>query len=111
MARVWPAARKSKLLSAALNVRTIESAPIVVEMAPASTAASPLGGAMSPDKATADTLVLTSLGLKSLKLSAPDTAVSSLVLPVVLGISLIACGPEVSAVSTGLTTGGSTGGG
>src|SRR6266478_4407181 len=116
MVMVWPTPRKSKLLSAALNVRTIEPEPvsapyIVVESAPASTAASPLGGAPSPVQVTEDTLALTSLTLKLVKVSAPEVAVSRSALPVVLAISLIACGPEASAVSTGLTTGGSTGGG
>src|SRR5215831_16123378 len=115
MVRISPAARKSKLLSAALKVRMIEpeSEPkplIAVESAPASTAATWLGGA-PPDQAIEDTLVLTSLRLKSVKVSTAEDAVSRLPLPVAWGISAVACPPERSAPSTGWRTGGVGGGG
>src|SRR6266536_3349306 len=114
MVRVWPAARKSKWLSAALKMRAIEPesepAPlIVVESAPASTAASSLGGVAPPDQVIKDTLVLTALTLKSVNVSTPEDAVSRLPLPVVWGISVIPCPPDTSAASTGLA--GITGGG
>src|SRR5215831_7926799 len=112
MVRVWPAARKSKVLSAALKVRTIKPEPepaltIVAESAPASAAACPLGVA-PPDQVIEDTPVVTSLTLKSVKVSTPEDTVSRLPLPVIWGISVIPC-PESPAVSTGL--GGVTGGG
>src|SRR5262245_58847072 len=102
MVRIWPAARKSKLLSAAQNVRTIEPEPepastIVAESAPASAAACSLGGVAPPDQAIEDTLVLTSLTLKSVKVSTPGDAVSRLPLPVVWGSSVIAGAPETAA--------------
>src|SRR5262245_65486957 len=79
MVRVWPSARKSKLLSAALKVRTIEPEPepaltIVAESAPASAAAW-FGGVAPPDQSIEDTLVVTSLTLKPVKVSTPGDAV------------------------------------
>src|SRR5215510_12391442 len=116
MVRVWPSARKSKLLSAALKVRTIEPefepAPlIVVESAPASAAAW-FGGVAPPDQSIEDTLVVTSLTLKPVKVSTPGDAVSRLPLPVARGISVIPC-PESPAFSCGLggVIGGSGGSG
>src|SRR5262245_47243956 len=113
MSRVWPTARKSKVLSAAVKVRTIEPesepAPLIaVESAPASTSATSLGGVAPPDQLIEDTLVLAALTLKLVKVSTPEDAVSRLPLPVVWGISVIPC-PESPAVSTGL--GGLTVGG
>src|SRR5262245_23830466 len=115
MVRVWPSARKSKLLSAALKMRTIEPEPepasmIVVESAPASAAACSLGTAAPPDQSK-DTLVVTSLTLKLVKVSTPEDTVSRLPLPVVWRSSLIGCPPETSAASTGWRTGGVGGGG
>src|SRR5262249_49897742 len=105
MVRVWPSARKSKLLSAALKVRTIEPEPepaltIVAESAPASAAAW-VGGVAPPDQSIEDTLVVTSLTLKPVKVSTPGDAVSRLPLPVARGISVIPC-PESPAFSSGL---------
>src|SRR5262245_21548377 len=115
MVRISPAARKSKLLSAALKVRKIEpeSEPkplIAVESAPANAPASPLGIA-PPEEVIEDTLVLTSLRLKSVKVSTTEDAVSRLPLPVAWGISVVARPPERSAPSTGWRTGGVGGGG
>src|SRR5262245_45495465 len=114
MVRVSPAARKSKLLSAALNVVVIDPAkPVLLSVltevvsADASTVLSPLGSVAPPDQVTEARLALTVLTLKWVKVSSPEGAVSKLVLPVVLRISMIACAPETSAASTGL--GGSTG--
>ena len=64
---VSPAARKSKLLSAALNVKPIEPEPetvpvesaIGVDSALASTAASPLGSVAPPDQTAESKLELT----------------------------------------------------
>ncbi len=113
---VSPAARKSKLLSAALNVKPIEpvleampalSVVTDVNRALASTAASPLGSVAPPDQVIECTLVLTvwvSKKLTSVKLSVP-LAVSAVVESVTPAISVIACGPEVSAASTGAAFG------
>src|SRR5215467_9614560 len=115
MVRISPAARKSKLLSAALKVRTIapesEPAPIIVlKSAPASTSATPLGVG-PPDEVIEDTLVLTALTSKLVNVSTPEGVVSRLPLPVVWAISLIAWPPETSAASTGLGVGFVSGGG
>ena len=62
---VCPAARKSKAVSAALNVRAMEPEPepvlsvVVVESASASTAARPLGSVAPPDQMAEPTLVPT----------------------------------------------------
>src|SRR6266516_2487662 len=115
MVRVSPAARKSKLLSAALNVVTIDPEEAVllsvlteVVSADASTVLSPLGSVAPPDQVIEARLALTELTLKSVKVSVPEGTVSSLVLPVVLRNSMIAGAPETSTASTGL--GGITGG-
>src|SRR6516225_10737086 len=113
MVRISPAARKSKLLSAALKVRTIEPesepAPmIVLETAPASASATPLGVG-PPDEVIEDTLVLTALTSKSVNVSTPEGVVSRVPLPVVWAI--ITWPPETSAASTGLGVGFVTGGG
>src|SRR5215468_8706230 len=115
MVRISPAARKSKLLSAALKVRTIEPesepAPmIVLKSAPASTSATPLGVG-PPDEVIEDTLVLTALTSKLVNVSTPEGVVSRLPLPVVWAISVIAWPPETSATSTGLGVGFVTDGG
>src|SRR5215831_21020122 len=114
MVRISPAARKSKVLSAALKVRTIEPEPepalmIVAESAPASAAACALG-VRPVDQSIEDTLVDTSLTLKSVKESTPGDAVSTLPLPVMWASSVIA-GAPAPAVSTGLGVTGGTGGG
>src|SRR5215813_12611378 len=115
MVRISPAARKSKVLSAALKVRTIEPEPepalmIVAESAPASAAACALGGVRPVDQSIEDTLVDSSLTLKSVKVSTPGDAVSTLPLPVMWASSVIA-GAPAPAVSTGLGVTGGTGGG
>ena len=102
MVRVWPAARKSKALSAALNVTPIEPEPepvlsvAVVESAPASAAANPLGSVAPPDQVAEVTLVLT------VWWSVRSTSVKANV-PVVLKPSVTACGPEASAARTGVS--------
>src|SRR5260221_13131219 len=114
MVRVSPAARKSKLLSAALNVAVIDPAwksvvSAVTESAPASTAASPLGEAAPLDQVIEARLALTVPKFRSkwVKLRVAEGAVSSPVFPVVWGISMIGCDPA-SAESTG--SGGLTSG-
>src|SRR5215471_189842 len=116
MVRVSPAARKSKVLSGALNVVAIDPLlPVVLSVltevvsADASTALSPPGSVAPPDQVIEARLALTVLTLKWVKVSSPAGAVSKLVLPVVLRISMIACAPKTSAASTGL--GASTGSG
>src|SRR5262249_11545584 len=114
MVRVSPAARKSKVLSGALNVVAIDPLVLIelsvvtkVVSADASTAtSSTLGSAAPPDQAIEARLALTVLTLKWVKVSTPGGAVSKLVLPVVLRISVIACAPT-SAASTGLISTGS----
>src|SRR6516225_6908425 len=114
MVRVSPAARKSKLRSGALNVVTIDPEEPVLSLltevvnADASTALSPLGSVAPPDQVIEARLALTVLTLKWVKLSSPVDAMSRLVLPVVLGTSMIACAPETSGESCGLgcVTGG-----
>jgi hypothetical protein len=65
MVTVWPAARKSKALSAVLNLTVTPPDPepvlsvVVVESAPSSTAANPLGSVAPPDQVAEATLVLT----------------------------------------------------
>src|SRR5262249_22151649 len=114
MVRVSPAARKSKVLSGALNVVAID--PVVpvlsvlteVVSADASTATfGPPGRVAPPDQAIEARLALTVLTLKWVKVSSPAGAVSKWVLPVVLMISVVACAPETSAASTGLISTGS----
>src|SRR5262249_29103451 len=113
MVRVSPAARKSKVLSGALNVVAIDPlVPVLsvlteVVSADASTAtSSPLGSAAPPDQAMEARLALTALTFKWVKVSTPEGAVSQLLLPVVLRISVIARAPT-SAASTGLISTGS----
>src|SRR5262249_15235222 len=108
MVRVSPAARKSKLLSGALNVVAIDPEVVLavlteVVSADASTAPSPLGSGATPDpdQVIEARLALTEVTLKWVKVSSPEGAVSKSPLPVVLRISTIAC-PETSAASTGL---------
>src|SRR5215469_1893027 len=114
MVRVSPAARKSKVLSGALNVVAIDPLlPVVLSVltevlsADASTALSPPGSVAPPDQVIEARLALTVLTLKWVKVSSPAGAVSKLVLPVVLRISVAACAPEASAASTGLISTGS----
>src|SRR5262245_41310078 len=113
MVRVSPAARKSKVLSGALNVVAID--PVVpvlsvlteVVSADASTAKSgPLGSVAPPDQAIEARLALTVLTLKWVKVSSPAGAVSKVVLPVVLRIYVVACDPASSG-SHGLISTGS----
>ncbi len=113
MVRVSPAARKSKVLSGALNVVAID--PVVpvlsvlteVVSADASTAKfDPLGSVAPPDQVIEARVALTVLTFKWVKVSTPVGAVSKLVLPVVLRISMT-CAPETSAASTGLISTGS----
>src|SRR5262249_57344429 len=75
----------------------------------ASAAACSLGAAPPPDQAIEVTLVLTSLTLKSVKVSTPGDAVSGLPLPVMWGSSVIAAAPRTAA-STGLCVTGGGGG-
>src|SRR5215471_16990575 len=114
MVRVSPAARKSKVLSGALNVVAIDPLlPVVLSVltevvsADASTALSPLGSVALPDQVIEARLALTVLTFKWVKVSTPAGVVSRLVLPVMLGVSMIACAPETSAASTGLISTGS----
>src|SRR5215467_14273598 len=113
MVRVSPAARKSKVLSGAPNVVAIDPEEPVLSVltelasADASTALSPSGSLAPPDQMIEARLALTVLTLKWEKVNSPAGAVSKLALPVVLRISLIACAPETSAVSTGLISTGS----
>src|SRR5215831_11703328 len=114
MVRVSPAARKSKVLSGALNVVAIDPlVPVLsvlteVVSADASTAKfGPLGSVAPPDQVIEARLALTVLTLKWVKVSSPANAVSKVALPVVLKISVAACAPETSAASTGLISTGS----
>src|SRR5262249_19668133 len=112
MVRVWPSARKSKLLSAALKVRTIEPEPdpaltIVAEGAPASAAAW-FGGVAPPDQSIEDTLWVTSLTWTPAKASAHGDAVLSWPLLVAGGIPVTPC-RESRVFRSGL--GGVIGGG
>src|SRR6516162_2076480 len=115
MVRVSPAARKSKVLSGALNaVAIVPLVLIVLSMltevvsADASTATfSPLGSVAPPDQVIEARLALAVLKLKWVKVNSPAGVASNVVLPVVLRISVIACAPETSAVSTGLISTGS----
>src|SRR5262252_8621954 len=108
MVRVSPAARKSKVLSGALNVAAIDplvpvlSALTEVVSPDASTALSPLGSVAPPDQVIEARLALTVLTFKWVKVSTPAGVVSRLVLPVMLGGCFIACAPATSAGSTGL---------
>src|SRR5262252_10205166 len=109
MVRVSPAARKSKVLSGALNVVAIDpllpvvlSALTEVVSPDASTALSPLGSVAPPDQVIEARLALTVLTFKWVKVSTPAGVVSRLVLPVMLGGCFIACAPATSAGSTGL---------
>src|SRR6266516_8008077 len=107
MVRVSPAARKSKLLSAALNVVTIDPEEAVllsvlaeVVSADASTVLSPLGSVSPPDQVIEARLALTVLSFKSAKLRLAEGATLGVVLPVVSGNSMVRCG-SASGVSTG----------
>src|SRR5262249_12711284 len=104
MVRLSPAARKSKLLSAALNVAVIapEGPPLstLVVSADASTALSSPGGALPLDQVIEGRLTLSELNFKSVKVRMAEGAVSNPVLPVVWGISRIGRDPA-SASSTG----------
>src|SRR5262249_38611941 len=86
MVRVSPAARKSKLLSAALNVAVTNPppGPLVIEVVSAdpSTALSPPGGVSPPDQVIEARLTLSVLGVELVKLKVVVGAVSSPVLPV-----------------------------
>src|SRR5262249_36996928 len=115
MVRVSPAARKSKVLSGALNVAAI--VPLVriglsmlreVVSADARTAKfGALGSVAPPDQVIEARLALAVLKLKWVKVNSPAGVASNVVLPVVLRISVIACAPETSAASTGLISTGS----
>src|SRR5262245_55811284 len=107
MVRVSSAARKSKLLSAALNVAVTDpenpgmSVLTDVVSADASTALSPLGsGSAEPDQVIETRLALAVPLLTLVKLRVATGAVSIPVLPVVWGISMTGCSP-VSADKTG----------
>src|SRR5262249_21277998 len=106
MMRVSPAARKSKFLSAALNVTSTDPLKPVMSVltevvsADASTVLSPLGSVSPADQVIEKRLALTALGFKSVKPRLAAGAISSVVLPVVCGDSMIGCSP-VSAASTG----------
>src|SRR5262245_65274299 len=109
MVRVSPAARKSKVVSGALNVVAIDPLVLIVlsmltevVSADASTPTfSSLGSVAPPDQVIEARLALTVLKLTWVKVSTPADVVSKLVLPVVLRISMIACAPT-SAASAGL---------
>src|SRR5262249_40823438 len=114
MVRVSPAARKSKVWSGALNVVAIVPLVLIVLLmltevvsADASTAPSPPGSVAPPDQVIDSRLALAVLKLKWVKVNSPAGVASNVVLPVVLRISVIACAPETSAVSTGLISTGS----
>src|SRR5215467_11412789 len=115
MVRVSPAARKSKVLSGALNVVAIVPLVLIVlsmlteVVSPdASTATfSSLGSVAPPDQVIDSRLALAVLKLKWVKVNSPAGVASNVVLPVVLRISVIACAPETSAASTGLISTGS----
>src|SRR5258708_20594178 len=100
MVRVSPAARKSKLLSAALNVAVIDPAwksvvSAVTESAPANTAASPLGAAAPLDQVIEARLALTVPKFRSkwVKLRGAEGAVPSPGFRVVWGLCMIGCDP------------------
>src|SRR5262245_65593937 len=105
MVRVSPAARKSKLLSAAPNVAVIapEEPPLstLVVSADASTALSSPGSALPLDQVIEARLTLSELNFKSVKVRMAEGAVSSPVLPVVWGISRRGC-----STGSGTSTGG-----
>ena len=89
--RVWLALRKSKALSPALNAKAIEPEPVasdtVVDSAPASTAASPLGSVAPPDQVAEFYVPLTvwwSFRSTSVKVS----------VPVVMRPWVTVCGPQ-----------------
>src|SRR5262249_29372072 len=115
MVRVSPAARKSKVLSGALNVVAIVPLVLIVlsvltevVSADASTAKSgPLGSVATADQVIEARLALTVLTLKWVKVNSPAGVASNVVLPVVWRSSMIACAPEASAASTGLISTGS----
>src|SRR5262249_44056757 len=106
MVRVSPSARKSKFLSAALNVTSTDPLKPVMSVltevvsADASTVLSPLGGVSPAGQVIQTRFALTELGFKSVKLRVAAGAISSIALPVVCGNSMIGCDP-VSAASTG----------
>src|SRR6476660_7045411 len=112
MVSVSLAARKSKSRSAALNVVAIDpetglALSVVIESAPASTSASPLGGVAPPDQVMEAMVALTVVTLKSVKVSVPEETVSKCVLPVVLTVSVTMEKPaNPSAGSGGLGSGG-----
>src|SRR5215813_9089359 len=115
MVRVSPAARKSKVLSGALNVGAIDPLVLIVlsmltevVSADASTAKfGPLGSVAPPDQMIESRLALTVLKLKWVKLSSPAGVMSNALLPVAWSSSMTACAPETSAASTGLISTGS----
>src|SRR3981189_1885075 len=109
MVSVSLAARKSKLRSAALNVVAIDpenglALSVVIESAPASTSASPLGGVAPPDQVMEAMVALTVVTWKSVRVSVPEETVSKCVLPVVLTVSVTMEKP--ADPSTGVTNGG-----
>ena len=77
----------------------------MIESAPASTSASPLGGVAPPDQVIEAMVALTVLTLKSVKVSVPEGTVSTCVLPVVLMASMTVEKPAADP-STGVTTSG-----
>src|SRR5262249_50402445 len=115
MVRVSPAARKSKVLSGALNVAAIVPLVLIVlsmltevVSADASTATfSTLGSVAPPDQVIEARLVLAVLKLKWVKVNSPAGVGSNVVLPVGVRVSGMACAPETSAASTGLISTGS----
>src|SRR5262249_49708342 len=114
MVRVSPAARKSKVLSGALNVGAIDPLVLIVlsmltevVSADASTAKfGPLGSVAPPDQMIESRLALTVLKLKWVKLSSPAGGMSNALLPGAGGSSMTAGGPETSAASTRLVSTG-----
>src|SRR5262249_26894706 len=115
MVRVSPAARKSKVLSGALNVAAIVPLVLIVlsmltevVSADASTATfSTLGSVAPPDQVIEARLVLAVLKLKWGKVNSPARALANVALAGAVRIPGIACAPETSAASTGLISTGS----
>src|SRR6185312_6010492 len=101
---------KSNVLSAALKLKLTEPEPepvlsvaTAVLSAEPSVLASPLGSEAPPDQVTdctAEPTLCASLRSTSAKASEPPL-VSAVLLPVVSAASVMVCGPEASAATTG----------
>src|SRR5258708_33008165 len=107
MVRVSPAARKSKVLSGALNVVAIDPVVPVLSLltevvsADASTAKfDPLGSVAPPDQVIEARLALTVLTLKWVKVNSPAGAGWKVVRSVGVWASTTACGPQATAPRT-----------